>query len=202
MTETKMSALLDRPLTPTESTNFGLYLTIARESLEGMLCTVLCDAEDPKVYEAREGYRTVFTDIFTDIDEVKVDGEVIDPSKYSPRQWDRRNASWYNSIVFDDKLDSEEVEVSATWGFDKMPTDLQYLLAGLFGLVTKRHMSDSSIQSKQVEDFRITFNTDADISQEFADKYRGVIQKYSLCDVGYIRHGKVCRWTTYSMHSH
>jgi hypothetical protein len=197
MKQDKLSAFLGRPLTPIESSNFDLYLKLARESLEGMLCTVLCDTDDPKFYESRDGYSTVFTDIFTDIDEVKVDGDVIDPEKYTVRQWDRRNATWFNSIVFDEKLCGEEVEVSASWGFAKMPADLQYMLAGLFGLVTKKNTSDSSIQSKQVEDFRITFNADADASQEFADKYRSVIQKYSLCDVGNVQHGKVCEWNLY-----
>lgn len=197
MDQTKMAALLGRPLTPIESSNFDLYLKLARETLEQMLCTVLCDYDDPKFYESREGYSTVFTDIFTEIDEVKVDGDVIDPSKYSARQWDRRNAAWFNSIVFDEKLCGKEVEVSATWGFTKMPTDLKYLLAGLFGLVTKKNTFDGTVQSKQVEDFRITFNTGADISQEFADKYSSVIQRYSLCSIGNIQHGKVCKWNRY-----
>lgn len=197
MDQAKISALLGRPLTSIESSNFDLYIKLARESLEEMLCTALCDSEDPKFYDSRSGYSTLFTDIFTEIDEVKIDGTVIESSEYSPRQWDRRSGKWFNSIVFDDKLRGKEVEVSATWGFSPMPVDLQSVLAGLFDLITKKNKFDGTIQSKQVEDFRITFNTGADLSQEFADKYRSVIQKYSQCSIGNIQHGKVHGWKKY-----
>lgn len=190
MDKITIAAFLGRPLTPTEDTNFDLYLKLARQSLDGLLCMTLCDADDPKVYEAREGYSTVFTDIFTDIQEVKVNGDVVAASKYSPRQWDKRNGSWYNSLVFEDKFESgDEVEVTASWGFSKTPVDLQAVLAGLFGLITKKNKFDGTISSKQVEDFRISFNNDADLDEEFAKKYGDTISKYSLCNLSSVRHG-------------
>ena len=199
MKQDQLSKLLGRPLTPTEVSSFDLYLKIAQQSLEDLMCTVLCNQDDPKFYETRVGYSTVFTDIFTDLDEVKIDGKVIDQSKYSIRQWDRRNASWYNSIVFNKRFcKNEEIEVSATWGFKPMPVDLQAVLAGLFDLVTKKNKFDGTVKSKRVEDFHISLNTDVDFDSEFANKYGNTIRKYSLCDVGNIQHGKVHhRWNLY-----
>lgn len=189
MKEATIAALLGRTLTPIETTNFKTYLNIARESLDQLLCTSLCDESDPRAYEAREGYSTVFTDIFTDVDEVKLNGTVT--TDYSVRQWDRRNANWYNSIVFEHRLcEDDEIEVSASWGFTKMPSDLQLVLAQLFGLITKNNKFDPTISSKQVEDFRVTVNTDVDLDDEFYKTYGRTIQKYSLCNKMGIIQGK------------
>jgi hypothetical protein len=194
MNEAKVAALLGRPLTAYETANFKLYLRLANESLESMLCTSLCDENDPKIYDVREGYSTVFTDIFQEVDSVKMDGELVDPSKYSVRQWNKRTASWYNSIVFDHRLTEcdHEIEVSAVWGFDTLPSDLQLVTAGLFGLISKKNSVDSSVQSKRVEDFQITFRADVDLDSEFSSKYGGVLAKYSMCDIPNVQHGRVC----------
>jgi hypothetical protein len=186
MNKDKVSALLGRPLTPYEDTNFDLYIKIAKENLGTLLCVDLC-ADGPMVYSAREGYSTVFTDIFSEVLEVKLNGQVV--TNYSPRQWNRRNADWYNSLVFDCKLNKGDViEVDADWGLE-FPLDLQEVIAGLFDLITKKH-NDPTIQSKQVEDFRITFK-DADIPQDFRNKYADTISKYRMCDIPYVKHGDI-----------
>lgn len=194
MNKAKLAALLGRPLTPNEDANFSLYLNIATKSLEDLLCTTICDDSDPRVYDVREGYSTLFTDIFTDITEVKLDGTVIESSKYSVRQWDRRNGNWYNSIVFDSQFtsDDSEVEVSGSWGFSTMPSDLQAVLAGLFDLITKKNKLDPTVASKQVEDFRISLNTDVDLDTDFQSKYAHTLSKYSMCDIPNLQHGRVC----------
>lgn len=69
-----------------------------------------------------------------------------------------------------------------------MPYGIQVLLAGLFAQVSKINKTDSSISSKQVEDFRITFNTNIEIDEEFRNKYSTFISKYSRCNIGNLRH--------------
>lgn len=206
MTKSEMAALLGRPLTSIEDTNFNLYLDIAYDALEDLICTPVNPATESRTFGLREGYRTAFVDIFNAVTEVKVDGTVIDPSKYASRQWDKRNASWYNSLVFDDRFTrrDEEIEVTATWGFpetsgdeSELPSDLQLLLAGMFDLITKKNKIDPSIASKQVEDFRISFNN-VDLDTEFRSKYADTIAKYSLCDIPNVQHGKVhSTWKIY-----
>lgn len=192
MNKTEMAALLGRPLSSIEDTNFDLYLKISKQNLDELLCMRLCDDEVTKVYDARGGYSTVFTDIFTEIEEVKVNDEVVDTDKYSIRQWDRRSGSWYNSIVFTYRLsDDDEVSITADWGFESYPSDLKSVLAGLFGLISKKNKFDGTISSKQVEDFRISFNADADLDDEFYAKYNKTISKYGLCSIGNIQHGRV-----------
>lgn len=194
MDKEQMSALLGRPLTPVEDANYKTYLKIARESLDSLLCMRLCDDEETRYYDVREGYRTVFTDVFTEVEEVKLDGKVVSSDNYSVRQWDRRNGSWYNAIVFDCRFSErdKEVEVTADWGFYSMPADLQAVLAGLFSQVTKKNTYDGTIASKQVEDYRISFRADADLDTDFMQKYGNTLAKYSICKVGYVKHGRKC----------
>lgn len=195
MKEAQISALLGRPLTDVETTNFKLYLKIANEALESLTCMSFCDQSDPKTFDTRKGYSTLYTDIFTEINEVKINGTVIDSSKYSKRQWGKRNGSWYNAIVFDTRFDDcqKEVEVSAVWGFNNgIPADLQSVLAGLFDLIGRKNKIDPTIQNKKVEDFSITFRADVDLDEEFDRKYSSVLTKYSMCDIPNVQHGEVC----------
>jgi len=195
MDTTEMAALLGRPLTPIETTNFEKYLKIANDNLETLLCTPVNEVSETRVFDTRDDFKTAFIDIFNEVTEVKLDGEVVEPEDYSVRQWDKRNGSWYNSLVFDCYLEGKELEVTADWGFNLedscLPSDLQNVLAGLFGLISKKNKFDGTISSKQVEDFRISFRTDSDLDQEFYSTYSSVIHKYSLCYVGNMRQGKL-----------
>lgn len=200
MNKERLSALLGRPLTPYEDENFKLYLKIATQSLEDLLCTTVCDDTDPRTYEPREGYRTLFTDIFTEVTEVKMDGTIIDPSKYSVRQWSKRNGSWYNSIVFENMFTDcdEEVEVTGTWGFISMPADIQLLVARIFDLITSQNNLDRTINSKSVEDFSVSFNhssiTMSDtLWQSLVNDNSSTISRYSMCDIPNVQHSEGCR---------
>lgn len=199
MNQAKLESLLGRPLTPTEVTNLTLYLDIATSALEEMICTSIAPASEARVFDLREGYSTAFVDIFRSVSLVKIDGETIGSSNYSTRQWDKRNRSWYNSLVFDCRFDRQtEIEVTAQWGFTTTPTysvppDLQSVLAGLFDLISKKNKIDPTIASKRVEDFQISFRADVDIDADFESKNSVTISKYSLCNIPNIKHGRVCR---------
>lgn len=197
MTQSELEALLGRPLTQIEIDNLSLYLEIAEDALEDLICTPLASVNETREFDTRKGYSTAFVDIFTSIDEVKVNGTAT--TSYEVRQWDKRNASWYNSLVMDNKFLAEDViQVTAEWGLSSsgigsdLPVDLQVLLAGLFDQITKKNKADATISSKKVEDFSISFNADVDLDQAFADKYGKIIAKYSLCDIPNVQSGRVC----------
>ena len=200
MDKEEISALLGRPLTTVEDTNFDMYLNIATLSLEDLICSPVEPIEETRIFDTREGYKTAFTDIFLSVSEVKINDDVVSSDDYSIRQWDKRSASWYNSLVFDSDFDKDDtVEITAEWGFKEeasdddwgLPYDLQAVLAGLFGLITKKNKHDGSIQSKQVEDFRITLR-DVDLDEDFNRLYGSTISKYSLCNIPEFTSGKVC----------
>jgi len=199
MTQSQIEALLGRPLTTIEVTNIELYLDIANERLEELICTSITAGVGERVYESRDGYSTVFTDIFTSLVSVKdKDGNTIDPSNYSVRQWDKRNGSWYNSIVFDEMFyDNTEITIDAIWGFtptgspavSTVPSDLKLLVAQLFALVSSMSKSNGNVKSKKIEDFSITFS-DNTVYDQFVIDNQATILKYSLCGITNVRSGE------------
>lgn len=202
MTQSQIEALLGRPLTTVEVTNLQLYLDIANDRLEELLCTSITAGTGERVYEVREDYSTVFTDIFTSLVSVKADGQPIDPSNYSVRQWDKRNGKWYNSIVFDTKFyRNSTITVDAIWGFtptgtpavSTVPADLKLLTAQLFSLVSSMNTSNSMVKSKKVEDFAITFS-DNTVYDQFLLDNQSVVSKYSLCGITNVRSGEIEHW--------
>lgn len=197
MTQSDIEALLGRPLTSTESTNLDLYLDISKDALEQLLCTSLEEvAETPvaetRTYRSRNGYKTLFTDVFQSVSAVEVDGEAESSGNYTVMQWDKYNGSWYNSLVFSSPLHDDEIDVTGIWGFTSYPSDLKLLWAKLFSQVSVKNTGAGNITSKQVEDFRITFNDSVTADQQLASDYASTIEKYGLCGVGNIQHGDVC----------
>lgn len=197
MEQSDLVALLGRPLTPTEIANIDLYLEIAKENVEDLLCISLeVNPEgsgepetDTRTFEVREGYSTVFTGIFTSLTEVKVDGVATDD--YHIAYWDKRSNQYYNSIVLDD-CHISEVEITGYWGFATLPADLQLMWAEAFAIVSQKRVV-SDVKSKKVEDFSITYGDLSD-EEKFTKDNTRTIQKYSLCNVGYIRHGETCSY--------
>lgn len=187
MTQDKISALLGRPLSSVEVTNFTTFLELAQSKVSDILCANICQEVDTKRFPARNGYKTLNVPIFTEIDSVTLDGTATE--KYTVRQGNRLNGDWFNSLVFDVPLHCQVVEIKADWGFSKTPIDVQVLVAQFFGMATDT-LDGELVQSKQVEDFRITLK-DKTKTEVFATKYAATIAKYSSCVQGEIEHGNV-----------
>lgn len=186
MNQDRISALLGRPLSEAEQSNFKTYLEIAQGKVSDLLCVDICQKVGTKKFAARQGYQSLNVPIFTEIDWIKLNGS--ETTQYHVRQGSELYGDWYNSIVFDAPLHSETVEIKADWGFSQTPMDVQVMIAELFGMATDSIANDT-VQSKQVEDFRITFNKTK--QEAFAEKYAATIAKYSVCVNGNVQHGNV-----------
>lgn len=192
MKQSDIEKWLGRPLTPTESANFKSNLNAAKAHLEDLICTSLSCEAGERIYETRDGYSTVFVDYFTEEPTVTIDGEVA--TDYSTRFFDNRNSNLKNSLVFEDAFDdAKEVTIDADWGFNPLPDDLGNLLAQLFVIAAKPYKANGDVKSKKVEDFTIAFGERSDV-EILVQANALTIQKYSLCSVGNIRSGKVCRY--------
>lgn len=193
LTKQQMAALLGRPLTPSEDANFTAYLDNAIDTLEYLLCASIrpTSAGVERVYDSRKEFSTVFTDYFTAPTAVKVGGTLA--TNYSPRQWDNRNASWFNSIVLDCAPKGKEVAITATWGFTTLPNDLALLLARVFAM-NGESGGNGSLQKKDIEDTSFTFFDKTEF-QGFLDDNATTLRKYSLCSTkSDVRNGDVCRY--------
>lgn len=192
MNKATIAKWLGRPLTTSEDTNFDSYLNTAKSLMTQLLCTdILNNVTEERVFDVREGYTTVFTGYFEGNAAVSIDGTAVAPDKLSARFWDNRYGDFYNSIVFKDGLDAEEVTITASWGFQCPPNDLGKVYAQLFAVASKPFKSKGDVKSKRVEDFAVTFGDRTD-TQMVVDANQTIINKYSLCGIGNIQSGAVC----------
>lgn len=184
LTKTQVAAYLGRPLTSSEDANFKSYIQIAEQRLQSLLCFSLESKTDTRTYASRAGYRTLFIDPFTEVAQVKLDGQEV--TTYVKKQNDEYQGDWFNSLEFDDVLCGNRVEVTGTWGIgDCLPDDLASLLAGLFGI----HEAESSnVKSKKIEDFSITYK-DGVLLDGLVLKHATTVSKYARQNEGAISHG-------------
>lgn len=189
LTKETTAKLLNRSLTTAETNNFSLYLQIATQRLEELLCFSLSQEAGERTFESRVNYRSVYIDPFTEINSITIDGTVYS-GEYVTKQNDNLNASWFNIIEFEKVRDGKNIVVDADWGFDSCPVDLQFLLAKIFAQISVEQKADDQVKSKKIEDFTVTFKDKATFD-EFVLANRSIIDKYSYCNQGNIQHGYI-----------
>lgn len=161
--------------------------TQARQMVEELLCLGLASESAIRVFEPREGMRTVFVGIFRSVSSVKVGGVAV--TYYHPAFFDKRNGTVFNSLVFDTPVHGE-IEVTADWGLTTLPADLAALVANALNVVNQAY-SVKEVKSKRVEDFQVTYSDLSD-DEVFLKQNAVTINKYSMCKVPYILHGDTC----------
>ena len=191
MDKTTIAKLLGRPLTSSEDSNFEQYINYTISTLENLLCWSPVCNEATVTYESRDGYRTLWTDPFTSITDVKVDGSAVTDYKLAFNG--NFNYPFFNSVVFPHPLGGQTVEITGTWGFEELPADLGSLVAEIFkmyGRTTANNLS-GNVKSKRVEDFSITYGDGSEMDA-LASNNSSVIAKYSNCQSAIeVQHGNV-----------
>lgn len=194
MNQQELEAILQRSLTMNEVNNLDLYLEIATNQLNSLLCTDVRPFTGTRKFSTRYGYHSAYIDPATTVTSVKRGGTTVQPGTYDLRQWDRWNADWYNVLVFDNLLRGEAIEVTGSFGWSTLPGDLQLLLGKLFDGVSKSTHANGQVKSKKVEDFSISYRDNENggaistldtIANEFAE----TIARYSLCNVPNVQQG-------------
>lgn len=194
-----VAKLLGRPLSSKETASFEEYIDIAKEDLEELLgIKIEKSEEDPseRTFDQRDGYRSLYVDPFTSITSIEIgDEDPLTGDDYHVAQNDLRNAPWYNTIVFKERMCSSDdlVTVNATWGFGQsLPKDLQLLLARMFMVVANVDTSGKDkVRSKSIEDFSVTYDLGKTTLDRFYEENRRIIRKYRQLPVGDIAHGCV-----------
>ena len=187
MKQSALEMYLGRSLTASETTGLKTYLKIARQEMDTLLCYFGGD-DEIRDFDPRCGYRSLFTEPFTEVTSVTIDGEVR--TDYTVKQWNSRRGAWFNVIEFDEPMADKTITVEAVWGFNNcMPAELELLLARLFNLAANGSKVDGRVQSKRLDrSYSVTYR-DRTAYQQLVDDHSTTIQKYSLCNVGEIRHG-------------
>ncbi len=187
MTKKEIEKLLGRSLTTYEDSNFNLFVKNTIATLGNLLCWSTNFSEARK-YKARDNYRTVWLEPFTDITEVKVGGAVR--TDYTPAFNGNYNSTLYNSIEFSEELHGEIVEVTGAFDLDCIPGDLSMLIADIFKMVVRTSKNNSgNVKDKRIEDYSVTYSGTE--YSALADKNKQTIAKYSTCN-GEVQNGRVC----------
>lgn len=184
MSQEDISELLNRTLTSNEVNNFDLYLKIAIERLEQLVCCKLCGEYGERTYLSQDGFSELYVDPCTSVDSIQPE------LSYTLKQNDTYNGDWFNIIEFDKPLTGQRVTVDANWGFDCFPADLQMLIAKLFAQVSREPSDDNQVKSKKIEDFTVTYKDNPNYN-EFVLANQATISKYSQCNIGGIGSGDV-----------
>ena len=188
--KTTLEKLLGRSLTSSEDSNFEQYINYTISTLENLLCWSPVCADATASYQARDGYRTLWTDPFTSITDVKVDGKTVTDYKLAFNG--NLNYPFYNSVVFPNPLNGQTVEITGTWGFEDLPADLGSLVAEIFKMYGRQSMGNQSgnITNKRVEDFSISYSDKSEMEVLVNDN-ASIVSKYSNCQsASEIAHGK------------
>lgn len=185
-----LEKLLGRSLTSSEDSNFEQYINYTISTLENLLCWSPICTDATASYAARDGYRTLWTDPFTSITNVKVDGKAVTDYKLAFNG--NFNYPFYNSVVFPYPLGEQTVEITGSWGFEAMPADLGSLVAEIFkmyGRTTASNMA-GNVTNKRVEDFSISYGDKSEMDTLVTNN-SSVISKYSNCQsAGQVSHGE------------
>lgn len=199
MTDSQVEAILGRNLTTQESDNFDQYIRLAFDRLSSILCFSFDTAiGNPRRYDVRRGYRTLWTAPFTAVNSVTVNDVVIDPTDYVTKFNDSYEYPYFNSIEFKKPYYFDKpILVDAVWGFgvdenqnQVIPDDLAQVVATLFD-IRGREISEPRIERKQIEDFNIQYQRNMpSLLQSIATAYGATLAKYSVCD-GDTVHGSV-----------
>ena len=184
-----LEELLGRSLTSSEDSNLQQYINYIETTLANLLCWSPLKGASVASYEARDGFRTLWTDPFTSITEVKVDGTAVTDYKLAFNG--NKNYPFYNSIIFPRPLEGQTVELTGTWGFDDLPADLGSLVAEIFKMYGRQLMGNQSgnITNKRVEDFSISYSDKSEMEALINDN-ASIVSKYSNCQAGDVQFGE------------
>lgn len=189
LSKEQIEKLLGRTLNATESSNFSLYLDIAVEKANELLCLNLCGDGGERSYALRPGYSDLYIDPFYSLKTVVING--VETENHTVKQNDSLNGKWFNIIEFDSPMCEGTATVNASWGFNGcMPLDLQLLVARLFDMNSSEQKFDLTVKSKKIEDFSITY-ADNSKYDAFLMENQETISKYSQCNVNQIRNGRI-----------
>jgi hypothetical protein len=194
-----ITAYLGRPLTDFETANFDSLFNQTVARLENLLGTPLVKFDGDRTFTVRQGFRTIWIDIFTSVTAVKIDDKELSVDEWTAARNDARGAlDWFNSIVLSEKPIKREqtATITASWGFDltnaeTLPEDLKILIAACFAAISQQAQFDPTVANEQIEDYRVSFNTAKSPFDLFVATNTLTIQKYSQTKHGDLRNGIV-----------
>lgn len=194
LSQADVEAILGRSLTNAEKSTLTTTTEQALQDAQDLL-GIDWKTLGERTYFGSEGYRTLFTDPYSILTSVTVNGATITDYRTAFDDW--LNTPSFNSIIFAYPLeDNDEVVVAAEWGFgSELPYDIKRLAVALWqnGTAPQTNPTSQKVKSKSNLDFSVTYDTSKTALETILVDYGNVIEKYSMRIRGDIGHGRIRR---------
>lgn len=184
LTKEQVEGYLRRSLTPFESDNFDNLLRIAISKLEALICSKVGYIEEERTFQGRDGMRSVFIGLCSEIQSVKVNSNSVDFATYLG---DNASQLCDNIVLNKPTKHTDVITVYAGFGLKVIPEELAQVISELFAV---KLAGDDKITSKKVEDFSITYDKTSE-TDRIIESYKSILDKYSQCSQITLRSGEI-----------
>lgn len=184
LTEQQVESYLQRSLTSFESGNFNNLLRIAISKLEALICSKVGYIEEERTFQGRDGMRSVFIGLCSEIKSVKVNSSPVDFATYLG---DNASQLCDNIVLNKPTKHTDVITVRAGFGLKVIPEELAQVISELFAV---KLVGGDKITSKKVEDFSITYDKTSELDR-IIESYKSILDKYSQCSQITLRSGEI-----------
>lgn len=184
LTEQQVESYLQRSLTSFESDNFNNLLRIAISKLEALICSKVGYIEEERTFQGRDGMRSVFIGLCSEVKSVKVNSNSVDFATYLG---DNASQLCDNIVLNKPTRHTDVITVHGGFGLKVIPEELAQVISELFAV---KLVGGDKITSKKVEDFSITYDKTSELDR-IIENYKSVLDKYSQCSQITLRSGEI-----------
>ncbi len=184
LTEQQVESYLQRSLTSFESGNFNNLLRIAISKLEALICSKVGYIEEERTFQGRDGMRSVFIGLCSEVKSVKVNSNSVDFATYLG---DSASQICDNIVLNKPTKHTDVITVHGGFGLKVIPEELAQVISELFAV---KLAGGDKITSKKVEDFSITYDKTSELDR-IIESYKSILDKYSQCSQITLRSGEI-----------
>ena len=184
LTKQQVESYLRRSLTSFESDNFDNLLRIAISKLEALICSKVGYIEEERTFQGRDGMRSVFIGLCSEIQSVKVNSNSVDFTAYLG---DNASQLCDNIVLNKPTKHTDVITVRGGFGLKVIPEELVQVISELFAV---KLAGGDKITSKKVEDFSITYDKTSELDR-IIESYKSILDKYSQCSQITLRSGEI-----------
>lgn len=184
LTEQQVESYLQRSLTSFESGNFNNLLRIAISKLEALICSKVGYIEEERTFQGRDGMRSVFVGLCSEVKSVKVNSNSVDFATYLG---DNASQICDNIVLNKPTRHTDVITVHGGFGLKVIPEELVQVISELFAV---KLAGGDKITSKKVEDFSITYDKTSE-TDRIIESYKSILDKYSQCSQITLRSGEI-----------
>ncbi|MCJ1965193.1 hypothetical protein [Candidatus Nanosynbacter sp. TM7-057] len=159
-------------------------MRIAISKLEALICSKVGYIEEERTFQGRDGMRSVFIGLCSEVKSVKVNSNSVDFATYLG---DNASQLCDNIVLNKPTKHTDVITVHGGFGLKVIPEELVQVISELFAV---KLAGGDKITSKKVEDFSITYDKTSELDR-IIENYKSILDKYSQCSQITLRSGEI-----------